>query len=1488
MTIFSNLKKLGVNSTVLATSIALVACGGGGSDGYFNNDDNSSNSGGDNSSGNESTDNSAQIAESLNVLELKDAAGNTITNANDNSVVKFSVQVLNSDKGGIANKAVRLSISDSEKIGVTSANSLVTTGEGGVASFDLNVPSLATSSGKVQLTATVDGTTIKQVYTLNISKKSTVISNYNISIEQGVVLDLPKGSASITARVTDSNGGAKVNQTVTLTLPEAMIGKFSISSGSTVVTNAQGEAKFTITANPDLTDSQMEEQFAAKSQSLQFKLIDEFQAQKIVPGVLTFKDIRQIVMVQKLEIIKADAALAAQGGVTTVKVRAKNSNDEALSGKLVKLSFTDKSESYGVSIEPKEQVTDANGYATFTIKSNSSYPIALSQQGINLKAVYADNNEIFAQDTISVITNDTDASDKLALQRLEIASSYKINAKDDQVTITVQGINNQGQAATKGKVTLSLNKEATANGITFDGSAEQEFKNGYVTYTLKSNAKTEAAVAALIQAGITATFTSDNNLTNSIKIAVEDEAKSEEKVNYLAIDPINSSFDHTVDQTIQVKVKAIGVEGSPLNGESVKIAMPNLPIADLQALGLSLASAAIKNTSNDGYATFEYSYKVNNANRDRQLELLKNGIVLTATAGSMSSAKQSITLNFKAPTEQNKTDLDYLDVQMPGSIIVSPGAAEQTLQVVVKAIGTDGKAFANQKVGLGLNDAALGNGVSLSSASGGITDANGNVVFSLKVKANNATEAANLIANGITVAVRGNRLDGSAYTLTRKIDVSAPVVVLPSLANLNFEYDMQTVSVLGGEVKVKVKAKDTDGNLIPNTALTIALSTLVGSRVSLSDSSLNTNSKGEAEFTVRVSEGDYDSNLIKNGITFAVVGTSPSNGDRIQQTGTIQVAIPKDSVNLRLTADNSSLELGKSYQLQVAVKDELGANTAYPVNLTLNDEALAAGVKLSSDSVLTSANGQVPVTIILPKEMTDAAKQVLLNAGIKIKGSITNPKGEKLEALLNFSVYEAINTNNLEFSVSKENLNVEGDRSIVSVLLTDINGQPLRNQLVNLAANNAATIIIGTPGDGHPTNTSLPQSVMTDSNGNAFFSVEIDGATVDGDLLVASGIELTATHINEAGAVATQIKRLEAVRNIAPPPQIQPTQYSLRIATNKQMLNVREDSTEVTVTLVDLNGGGVANKYVELAVIDQLVNGAIIEGPSGLTTDANGQATFTVKVDENARSSGYSAATFDTDNLRLTATYKESGFTDAIQVRMVNIVQAAVENPVASIVIGVNPTETAVSSDGVYYTRNLSVSVVDFDGKPLANQKVVMDITPTTYFKGRYIWALAPEVGSPSPKVKWVAAGESYYDVDPTNTNIYYNDDGVPMDNNGTPNNASDDVGIVPTTNPITACSAAPEGTPVGDTPVKVPTFLGQGATATYTTDKDGKFDFIIRYPKIYAQWLNVQIGASSEVASLPTRTTYGLGLPSVTTDYSSNGTYGPNLTSPYGLGNCP
>lgn len=1492
MTYLINLKKLGAKSTILASSIALVACGGGGSDGYYNTDNSSTtnppNSGGDNTS----TTDTSQVATHL-TRDLQSASSQEIQFAPDNSKVYLAVKALNEDNGGIANKNIRLSIATNE-FGVSSTNSVVATDENGVAKFEINVPALAQAEGSVQLTATVDGTSVSIPYTLNIKKSSTIVSDYRINVTQGTVLNLPNGSVDVTATVTDAKGGIKANQSVTLNMPEAMRGKFIITNGAaTQQTNAQGEVKYTLKASSNFTSADLAT-FAGKSETLSFLLVDEHKAEKTATADLTFKDTSQIV--STLSVIKPDQAVAAKS-TTPVKIQvlAKNDQHEPLSGKEIRLSFTKDELAYGVKLNNATAKTNAQGIAEFTISTaDVTHPLALSDTGISLSATYTDGINLASGSVIvDVVTENTNASDADAIQRLEIASSYKVNAKNDSVAVTVKAINNKGLAATKGKIKLDLNAEATSNGVTLDGAAEKDLVNGFATFNIKTNAQTPAAVEALVKAGIKANFTTDNGVSNAIAITVANEEVSEEATRYLSIDPILTAFDYTKDQIITVKVKATGVNGSALKGETVSLGIAgSLSDKQLQDLGLSHTGQSSKQTEADGYATFTLAYKANLS--PEQAALATQGIELVAI--SANGKTKTLRLNFKAPTEQGVIDLDHFTVDMLGDLTLTVGQ-EQTLTVNVTAKGTDGELLKNQLISIGLNDAALNNGVSYVSTQAIRTDENGHAKFTIKVKAGNVTELTNLIANGLTLVVKSTRTDGSAFTVTKKVDVAQPPLILPELAGLDITYvdDIQTVSVLGGEVRVKIVAKDKDNAIIPNTPIQIALSSLTSSRVSLSSNSAVTNSKGEAEFTVRVAEGAYDANLIKNGIVFAVVGTSLNNpNDRLQQTGSIQVEIPKDSVNLRLTADQSNLELGKNYTVQVAVKDELGANSAYPVNLALNTEAITAGVKLSADSVYTLANGQLPVTLTLPKDIPAVAKQALLDKGIQVKGIITNPKGEKLETTLSFTVTEVINTNHLTIQSSKANLSTAGDRSIITVALLDQNNQPVRNQPVRLSANNAATLIIGTPGSGHQTNTSEPQTVITDSNGNAFFSVEIDGSTVDADLLIASGIELTASHTNEAGTVS-QIHRLTAFTPapiVTPTPQPQPARYSLRVAAAKPTMNVRNDITDVTVTLVDANGGGIADKYVELAIDNFARNGAIIVGASGLTTDANGQAVFKVQVDELARDENYDAATFAAEDLRLTAKFKEDGFIDATQVTQVDIVQAAVQNPIASIVIGVNPTEVGTSSDGVYYTRNLSVSVVDFDGKPLANQEVVMDITPITYRKGQYIWRNSVKLGEKSAREQWIAAGERYYDL--TNPN-HYERNGVVMNNNGTPADDTDDVPASLSTQPISVCPANASGVAITNpevmnVPVKVPTFLGQGETAKYTTDKDGKFDFTIRYPKIYANWLNVQIGAASTITSLPQRTTYNLTLPALTSDYSSNGTFGPNLQSPYGVNTttCP
>ena len=127
------------------------------------------------------------------------------------------------------------------------------------------------------------------------------------------------------------------------------------------------------------------------------------------------------------------------------------------------------------------------------------------------------------------------------------------------------------------------------------------------------------------------------------------------------------------------------------------------------------------------------------------------GFVLQLSESNL-NASQTLTLNFKAPTEQSEIDLDYFNVNMPGSTVLNVGQ-EYTFNIIVNAQGTDNQAYAGQRIGLGLNEAALNNGVSLISSSASVTDEDGKAIFSVKVKANNITELNNLIANGITVAL---------------------------------------------------------------------------------------------------------------------------------------------------------------------------------------------------------------------------------------------------------------------------------------------------------------------------------------------------------------------------------------------------------------------------------------------------------------------------------------------------------------------------------------------------------------------------------------------------------------------------------------------------------------------------------------------------------------------------------------------------------------
>lgn len=1473
MTYFINLKKLGVKSTVLASSIALVACGGGGSDGYYNTDNNSTTNPPNNDGGNTSTPDTSQVATSLTRV-LQNASEQEIQLAPDNSKVYLAVKALNADNGGIANKNIRLSIAENT-FGVTSTNSLVATGENGVAVFEINVPELAVADGKVQLTATVDGTSVSIPYTLNIKKSSTIVSDYRINVTQGAVLSLPNGSIDVVATVTDAKGGIKANQSVTLNMPEAMRGKFIIANGAaTQQTNAQGEVKYTLKASSNFTSADLAT-FAGKSETLSFLLVDEHKAEKTAIADLTFKDTSQIV--STLSVIKPDQAVAAKS-TTPVKIQvlAKNDQHEPLSGKEIRLSFTKNELAYGVKLNNATAKTNAQGIAEFTISTaDVTHPLALSDTGISLSATYTDGINLASGSVIvDVVTENVNASDAEAIQRLEIASSYKVNAKNDSVAVTVKAINNKGLAATKGKVKLDLNAEATSNGVTFDGAAEKDFVDGFATFNIKTNAQTPAAVEALVKAGIKANFTADNGVSNSIAITVADEEVAEEATRYLAIDPITSDtdsnlavFDYTKNHNFTVKVKAVGVKGSALKGETISLGIAgSLSDEQLQDLGLSHKGQSSKQTDSDGFATFILEYKANLS--PEQAALAIQGVPLVAT--SSNGKTQTLRLNFKAPTELGVIDLDHFTVDMLGDLTLAVGQ-EQTLTVDVTAKGTDGKPLKNQLISIGLNDAALNNGVSYDSTQAIRTDEDGKAQFTLKVKANNITELTNLIANGLTVVVKSTRDDGSAFTVTKKVDIAQPPVVLPELAGLEItpvDKRPLTVSVFGGEVRVKVVAKDDslpDGKPIPNTPIQIALSSLTSSRVSLSSNSAVTNSKGEAEFTVRVAEGTYDANLIKNGIAFAVVGTSLNNpNDRVQQTSSIQVEIPENSFNLRLTADVKNIEYGQTHQINVAVKDELGENTAgYPVRLILNQEAIDAGVKLSADSISTIANGSAPVSITVPNNLSDSAKLGLENAGIVVSAFIHTPKGEELKSDLKFEVVQPENPFFINLELSRINMSSAGSSSVVTAKLVDRHGGAIANQDVQLSlANfieNNTQFINNIYIDGAST-------IQTDNKGNAEFTIVIppnaDPRLVQ--LLENDGISVTASHTASNGAIRTQRTIIPV---IAPTAQAFP-QQAIKIKSVKSSLNALGDSTDILVYVVDEDGGAVANQTVSLNIAGARINGTMIVGPSMLTTNEVGEAKFTIRLDPSLIVPPATIQSLLDAGILITATHN-NGERDISQEIELPVVRNDLDLERLSIVIARDTTNLIEDVTREYYLQNISVAVQDPKGNPVAQQQIQMDVDAIAYMVGEYTY------GFPLDPNRFAGVVADWFrDIN----QLWHADTQQPLG---------------PLT-PAVRCSVPrtnldgfiniqnKDSGEMRKIPTNVVDFVGHAnqGNVLYTTDERGRVDLQIRYPKRFATWVTVELAASSTNTTQPDVTHYSFTLPILSSDITAK-TH-PAIESPY------
>lgn len=447
----------------------------------------------------------------------------------------------------------------------------------------------------------------------------------------------------------------------------------------------------------------------------------------------------------------------------------------------------------------------------------------------------------------------------------------------------------------------------------------------------------------------------------------------------------------------------------------------------------------------------------------------------------------------------------------------------------------------------------------------------------------------------------------------------------------------------------------------------------------------------------------------------------------------------------------------------------------------------------------------------------------------------------------------------LRIDLDKNSLAVINDSIVVNVKALSINKGGLKSLPVTLKIIDPTNLVINQGLD----------TVSTDESGNAQFTLstlnssEFSSLTKNGfyiEAFVKSRNVSQRIHVNVSGTDSNHIDEKNIVVMNA----------------SKNTVNVRDDKSTITVKVTNQNGEVLKDQKVSLRVEDTLNNGVYLNNIKPLT-DENGDATFDLIINESLRKN-MTANELVNAGIDLTAIVTGTNGQVTTQNYKINVVQASVPVADGTIVIAYNPINVISydSAEGNFYAKETVVTVTDKDGKPLANQNVTMKILPTYYRFGQYVWGttIPDDVDSP----KW---------LHPVNYPVYYDRNYFTL---GKDEEGKETKVYIPQSNSSTTCNVGNKTTVNGKS-LQIATLVGLeniGSTLIYKTDNQGKFNLQVRYPKIYANWLGIQLTATTSTGSKSIETYENIPLNSATEDFSSDGTWGPNLTSPFGLrGTC-
>lgn len=1390
-------------------------------------------------------------------INFNESSKKELSSSGGSAVISFRV---NDSRGGVvAGQKVIASLPASlASAGLLTLenNSEQTTNAKGEVSYTVRVPNNLTVSQKAQLEKA--GSFVLSANITEASGVPSTASSESIRIGSDIGqsdITLTAQSVPAIANILDEqfklqilgkrkDGSAAVGRTVKLVINEGFTTGITIQ-GNEQTTNSNGVAEFTVRISQNLTQAQRD-QLIKTGIAYTAVLTDEDGTQSKI--IQTVKVERPATSIQFASIITPAISELGGSGNIGVRLTSKTSSAQPVKDKVVTVQLGAKALEYGVTTTQSTATTDFNGEVVFAVNVPEGLTAVqredLKNTGINYQLTYAENNVSYKSEIQKVkITTPNVSLDILnATNNIDNQAGYILNNVGSNATIQAQ-LNNQssGEQVTDQTVKLVFDNPQLASLLTVNGQLGSSNitaitdTNGLVSFNIEvpstlSDEEKEALSKQVLTATLTETLTGKQQ---QVKVKIQSMTAA---ISLLA-NPINA-LNLNGGET-QVEVIAKDSKGNVISGQKVFLALP----ASVASKGVTLVSGGSQTTDDSGKAVFTLAVP-NNLTDDQKTAIGKNFVIaLSAADSSGNIVTQTSTIETMIPDPNGTSESLAIGAN---KVVNTKG---DTFKVFVRvANNIKGNAdnvdktigIANREVRLKV-DNPINTGVSVAANGTATTNSDGVATFDLTLEPGaNVNQA---------ILEKGIGLTATTTTAENTELVQSYIVAVDTATIDNYQIiassDKSTLNTGGDQTNATFRVTDSKGGVLAGVPVQLSIENLEASGAALTTPSMvTTDANGQIDVGVILAANSINSRLNHSVVINAKIVTPQYDAD-----GKVSMQV-REEKSLSLSAIGTEITIAAT---EANLKD--GASTT--ITTTLVDGAGRAIANAGME--LVDANGDVIHSSATA--ISNADGQAVFNIN---EADLTFDSNGNLRVFARALGENSINT---QRSLNSIDLVKVSQAGISFINITDIYNvdEPQEIQIQIRADNaNQANSLIGKQVELQTSLGSLITSYISKFNGEVVVSKPIKSSDIQDNVITVKfwlKSELAGTAVLQATVLGETLQNGEPRYQTTVDTRFRATTPAKMLFQAVKSVITPGGSTEVVATVKDKNDVPVEGQTVVFSRAADSSAGRLSAATA--VTNSRGEARVVYKANASSPIGG----------VKINARLLDETFGRFEASTNITVSKEAVYTTLAF--------SNVVSSDTIYYTKRVSISVMDGSGRAVPNKEVSIKSYATQYAQGRYclldstvtyqaadeqelddkgnvIKTTTPMAITKSEKVAvslpqnfgWISTEDSNY-------NYTLDKDSDPIlneDKNG--NNSLEAI------NPVSIIGG---------------TLSDDGYT--FVTDAEGRADFEIRYPLRYSNWVKVRFDASTFVNGTENTQSINYQLPSTESDLSITGS---SLTTPW------